>query len=93
MKVKDVVKFVEVAHKKQMPKDVKEFVNSVRKDKTVGEMDFVHFVRAVQKDAREQHLYMESCQRGDVTIRCDNLLGEIAWHVPRVIKDKPLCYS
>jgi hypothetical protein len=36
-----------------MPKDVKEFVNSVRKDKTVGEMDFVHFVRAVQKDARE----------------------------------------
>tara|TARA_R100000149_G_C5798098_1_gene86594 strand:- start:19 stop:180 length:162 start_codon:yes stop_codon:yes gene_type:complete len=53
MKVKDVVKFVEVAHKKQMPKDVREFVNSVRKDKTVGEMDFVHFVRAVQKDARE----------------------------------------
>jgi len=27
---------------------------------------------------------------GDVTIRCDNLLGEIAWHVPRVIKDKSL---
>ena len=38
----------------------------------------------------ENSIYMESCQRGDVTIRCDNLLGEIAWHVPRVIKDKPL---
>ena len=26
---------------------------------------------------------------GEVTIRCDNLIGELAWHVPRVIKDKP----
>ena len=88
-----VIKIIAKAHKKQMPKDVVDFMNQERKGIKFGDMDFVHFVRAIQKDAREQHLYMESCQRGDVTIRCDNLLGEIAWHVPRVIKDKPLCYS
>ena len=88
-----LIKIIARSHKKPIPKDVVDFMNQERKGIKFGDMDFIHFIRAVQKDAREQHLYMESCQRGDVTIRCDNLLGEIAWHVPRVIKDKPLCYS
>jgi hypothetical protein len=36
-----------------MPKDVVEFMNKERKGVKFGDMDFVHFVRAVQKDARE----------------------------------------
>ena len=56
MKVKDMVKFVEVAHNKDVPKDVKEVFKKERKGVKVGDMDFVHFVRAfnkMQKDARE----------------------------------------
>ena len=37
----------------QMPKDVVDFMNQERKGIKFGDMDFVHFVRAVQKDARE----------------------------------------
>ena len=56
MKVKHIKKFVEVAHNKDVPKDVKEFFKEVRKGVKVEDMDFVHFVRAfnkMQKDARE----------------------------------------
>ena len=52
MKVKDVKKFVEVAHNKKFPRDVQEFFKEVRKGKAVEEMDFVHFVRAMRKEAR-----------------------------------------
>tara|TARA_R100000388_G_scaffold81167_1_gene59806 strand:- start:218 stop:424 length:207 start_codon:yes stop_codon:yes gene_type:complete len=53
MKVFKVKNFVVQAHKKPMPKDVVEFMNKERKGVKFGDMDFVHFVRAVQKDARE----------------------------------------
>ena len=56
MKMKDMKKFVEVAHNKDVPKDVKEVFKKERKGVKVGDMDFVHFVRAfnkMQKDARE----------------------------------------
>ena len=48
-----VIKIIAQAHKKEMPKDIKEFMNQERKGIKFGDMDFVHFVRAVQKDARE----------------------------------------
>ena len=48
-----VIKIIARSHKKQMPKDVVEFMNKERKGVKFGDMDFVHFVRAVQKDARE----------------------------------------
>ena len=53
MKIKDIKKFVEVAHNKKVPKDVQEFFKEVRKGKAVEEMDFVHFVRAMRKEARK----------------------------------------
>ena len=53
MKVKDIKKFVEVAHNIKVPKDVEEFFKEVRKGKAVEEMDFVHFVRAMRKEARK----------------------------------------
>jgi len=53
MKIFKVQNFVVQAHKKQMPKDVVEFMNKERKGIKFGDMDFVHFIRAVQKDARE----------------------------------------
>mgnify|MGYP003127052354 CR=1 FL=1 len=52
MKVKHIKKFVEVAHNKDVPKDVQEFFKEVRKGVKVGDMDFVHFVRAMRKEAR-----------------------------------------
>ena len=52
MKVKDIKKFVEVAHNKKVPRDFEEFFKEVRKGKAVEEMDFVHFVRAMRKEAR-----------------------------------------
>ena len=52
MKVKDIKKFTEVAHNKKVPRDVQEFFKEVRKVKPVGDMDFVHFVRAMRKEAR-----------------------------------------
>ena len=53
MKIKDMKKFAEVAHKKPMPKDVVKFMNKERKGIKFGDMDFIHFIRAVQKDARK----------------------------------------
>jgi hypothetical protein len=53
MKVFKVKNFVVQAHKKPMPKDVVEFMNKERKGIKFGDMDFIHFIRAVQKDARE----------------------------------------
>ena len=53
MKVKDIKKFVEVAHNKKVPKDVQEFMNQERKGQKIGEMDFIHFVRAMRKEARK----------------------------------------
>ena len=44
---------VKAWHKKQMPKDVVDFMNQERKGIKFGDMDFIHFIRAVQKDARE----------------------------------------
>ena len=52
--MKDMKKFVEVAHNKKVPKDVQEFFKEVRKGKAVEEMDFVHIVRAMRKEARRQ---------------------------------------
>ena len=46
-------KFVEVAHNKKGPRDMKELFKEVRKDQAVEEMDFVHFIRAMRKEARE----------------------------------------
>ena len=48
-----VIKIIAKAHKKQMPNDVVDFMNQERKGIKFGDMDFVHFIRAVQKDARE----------------------------------------
>ena len=59
MKVKDIKKFVEVAHNKKVPRDVQEFFKEVRKGKAVEDMDFVHFVRAMRKEARRQPLHGE----------------------------------
>ena len=59
MKIKDIKKFVEVAHNKKVPRDVQEFFKEVRKGKAVEEMDFVHFVRAMRKEARKQPLHGE----------------------------------
>jgi hypothetical protein len=53
MKVKDIKKFVEVAHNKDVPKDVQEFFKEVRKGVAVEDMDFIHFIRAMRKEARE----------------------------------------
>ena len=53
MKIKDIKKFVEVAHNKKVPRDVQEFFKEVRKGHAVEEMDFVHFVRAMRKEARK----------------------------------------
>ncbi len=53
MKIKHIKKFVEVAHNKEVPKDIQEFFKEVRKGQAVEEMDFVHFIRAVRKEARE----------------------------------------
>ena len=53
MKIKDIKKFVEVAHNKDVPKDVQEFFEEERKGVKVGDMDFVHFVRAMRKEARK----------------------------------------
>ena len=53
MKIKDIKKFVEVAHNKEVPKDVEEVFKEVRKGVAVGDMDFVHFVRAMRKEARK----------------------------------------
>lgn len=53
MKMKDMKKFTETAHKKPVPKDVQEFFEEERKGVKVGEMDFVHFVRAMRKEARK----------------------------------------
>ena len=53
MKVKHIKKFVEVAHNKKVPRDVQEFFKEVRKGKAVEDMDFVHFVRAMRKEARK----------------------------------------
>ena len=53
MKMKDMKKFTETAHKKPVPKDVQEFFKEVRKGLAVEEMDFVHFVRAMRKEARK----------------------------------------
>ena len=51
MKVKNMVKFVEVAHNKDVPKDVEVFKKKEKVVK-VGDMDFVHFIRAVQNAER-----------------------------------------
>jgi hypothetical protein len=51
-----VIKIIAKAHKKQMPKDVVDFMNQERKGIKFGDMDFIHFIRAfnkMQKDARE----------------------------------------
>ena len=53
MKMKDMKKFVEVAHNKKVPRDVQEFFKEVRKGQAVEDMDFVHFIRAMRKEARE----------------------------------------
>tara|TARA_E500000318_G_C3363602_1_gene135662 strand:- start:105 stop:266 length:162 start_codon:yes stop_codon:yes gene_type:complete len=53
MKIKDIKKFVEVAHNKEVPKDVEEFFKEVRKGVAVEDMDFIHFIRAMRKEARE----------------------------------------
>jgi len=53
MKIKDIKKFIEVAHNKEIPKDVKEFFKQDRKGVTIEDMDFIHFVRAMIKEARE----------------------------------------
>ena len=48
-----VIKIIAKAHKILMPKDVVDFMNQERKGIKFGDMDFIHFIRAVQKDARE----------------------------------------
>ena len=48
-----VIKIIARSHKKQMPKDVVDFMNQERKGIKFGDMDFIQFRRAVQKDARE----------------------------------------
>ena len=53
MKMKDMKKFVEVTHNKKVPRDVQEFFKEVRKGKAVEEMDFIHFIRAMKKEARK----------------------------------------
>tara|TARA_R100000234_G_scaffold103823_1_gene73415 strand:- start:830 stop:991 length:162 start_codon:yes stop_codon:yes gene_type:complete len=53
MKMRDMKKFVETAHNKKVPKDVQEFFKEVRKGQAVEDMDFVHFVRAMRKEARK----------------------------------------
>ena len=53
MKIKHIKKFVEVAHNKEVPKDIQEFFKEVRKNQAVEEMDFIHFIRAMRKEARE----------------------------------------
>ena len=56
MKIKDIKKFIEVAHNKEIPKDVEEFFKQNRKGVTIEDMDFIHFVRAMIKEARNQPL-------------------------------------
>tara|TARA_R100001510_G_C7570790_1_gene147272 strand:- start:82 stop:243 length:162 start_codon:yes stop_codon:yes gene_type:complete len=53
MKIKDIKKFVEVAHNKDVPKDVQEFFKQKRKGVKFEDMDFIHFIRAMRKEARE----------------------------------------
>ena len=53
MKIKDIKKFIEVAHNKDVPKDVQEFLKEVRKGVAVEDMDFIHFIRAMRKEARK----------------------------------------
>lgn len=53
MKIKDIKKFIEVAHNKEVPKDIEEFFNQKRKGIKFGEMDFIHFIRAIRKEARK----------------------------------------
>tara|TARA_R100000315_G_scaffold19853_1_gene7151 strand:- start:40 stop:210 length:171 start_codon:yes stop_codon:yes gene_type:complete len=53
MKIKDIKKFVEVAHNKDVPKDVQEFFKQKRKGVKFEDMDFVHFVRAFNKIRKE----------------------------------------
>ena len=48
-----LIKIIARSHKKPMPKDVVKFMNKERKGIKFGDMDFIHFIRAVQKDARE----------------------------------------
>lgn len=48
-----VIKIIAQAHKKPIPKDIKEFMNQKRKGQKIGEMDFIHFIRAMRKEARE----------------------------------------
>ena len=53
MKIKDIKKFIEVAHNKEIPRDVKEFFKQDRKGVTIEDMDFIHFVRAMIIEAKE----------------------------------------
>ena len=53
MKMIDMKKFVETAHNKKVPKDIQEFFEEVRKGQAVEVMDFIHFIRAMRKEARE----------------------------------------
>ena len=81
-----------------MPKDVVDFMNQERKGIKFGDMDFIHLIRAfnkMQKDAREQHLHGELSHVGMYLVWTRSDIHRVvhAWHVPRVIKDKPLCYS
>ena len=48
-----VVKFIAKAHKKEVPEDIKEFMNTERKGQKIGDMDFIHFIRAMKKEARK----------------------------------------
>jgi len=48
-----VIKFIAKAHKKEVPEDIKEFMNTERKGQKIGDMDFIHFIRAMRKEARE----------------------------------------
>ena len=48
-----LIKIIARSHKKPVPKDVVDFMNQERKGIKFGDMDFIHFIRAVQKDARE----------------------------------------
>ena len=48
-----VIKFIAKAHKKEVPADIKEFMNQERKGQKIGDMDFIHFIRAMKKEARK----------------------------------------
>ena len=68
MKIKDIKKFIEVAHNKEIPKDVEEFFKQDRKGVTIEDMDFIHFVRAIgdnmnRKDFIQFRTYIDQAKK------------------------------